>query len=197
MSDNDPQGNPSEPGPADQPNWGNVPPTGHTPPPGQYPPAGGYPPQGQTPPPAQYPPPGGYPPPGQYPPPAAYPPAGYQYAPAPAAPKHEQATTAMILGIVSLVGAFVCFVPVVLGPFAWYMGAKAKREIEDSRGALSGLSEAKGGMVTGIIATVLMILGLMLIGLLIVLTIADPTIWDEEVYESSWDAAASLLPGRG
>jgi hypothetical protein len=84
----------------------------------------------------------------------------------------------------------------VLGPFAWYLGAKAKREIEDSRGALSGLSEAKGGMITGIIATVLLILALLGIALLIVLTITVEGFWDEEFESGGYSTALSMLLGR-
>lgn len=81
------------------------------------------------------------------------------YAPPPApgyagqyAPKHPQATTVLVLGILSLV---VCG---LLGPFAWAMGNRALREIDANPGAYQGRSEANAGRICGIIATVLLIL---------------------------------------
>src|SRR3954454_6406204 len=109
-----------------QPNWGNA-----------------YPPPGQQPP--------GYPPPGGY-----YPPPGYAYPQYIQAPKHQSATTALILGIVGLVGGLACWLPILVAPFAWFTGAKAMREIDASNGMVSGRSEAKAGMVLGIIGTVIL-----------------------------------------
>jgi len=116
----------------------DVPPT--PPPGGQYPPNWGN----------AYPPP---PPGGQYPP--GY--AGY-----PVMPKHPQATTAMILGILSLV---VCG---VLGPFAWVMGSKAVKEIDANPHAYTGRSEANAGKIMGIIGTALLALGVLIIALAVI-----------------------------
>ena len=127
----------------------HVPPPGPPPPPGgQYPPNYGsaYPP----PPGAQYPPPPG----GQYPP-GYFP--GY-----PVPPKHPQATTAMILGILGLV---LCG---VIGPFAWVIGSKAVKEIDANPSAYSGRSEANAGKIMGIIGTALLGLSVVFIGLIVV-----------------------------
>lgn len=94
--------------------------------------------------------------PGAYPQ-QGYPPYGYGYLP-PAPPKHPSATTAMVLGIVGLAGAVVCGCLVVVSPFAWFMGAKAVKEIDASGGQYAGRGEAQAGMITGIIGTVLLIL---------------------------------------
>jgi uncharacterized membrane protein YjgN (DUF898 family) len=75
-----------------------------------------------------------------------------QYGPPP--PNHPQAITVLVLGILGLV---VCG---ILGPFAWVMGNRAVREIDASRGAFGGRTEANVGRILGIVATVLMIVGL-------------------------------------
>ena len=123
---------------------------------GQYPPNWG----------SAYPPPPG----GQYPPNygSAYPPPpGSQYPPGyapgyPVAPKHPQATTALVLGILGLV---LCG---LIGPFAWVIGSKAVKEIDANPTAFSGRSEANAGKIMGIVGTVLLGLMIAFIGLLVV-----------------------------
>lgn len=73
-------------------------------------------------------------------------------------PKHPQAQTAMVLGVVALAGGFTCLLPIFISPFAWYMGAKAKREMAAEPGRWSGQSEAQAGFIMGIIGTVLIAL---------------------------------------
>ncbi|MCW2767310.1 MAG: hypothetical protein JWO11_3269 [Nocardioides sp.] len=78
---------------------------------------------------------------------------------------HPSATTAMTLGLVSLIGGFMCGLPLVLGPFAWWTGARARRDIRaDPR--LDGDGQALAGMVTGIIATVFLAIGVLALVLL-------------------------------
>lgn len=100
----------------------------------------------------------GYPQPGY----GAYPPGGYGYA-APAQ-NHPSAQTAMVLGLVGLIGFFFCGITIVLSPFAWRMGARARREIDASGGTLGGRDTATVGYITGIIGTV--ILGLALLAII-------------------------------
>ena len=119
------------------------------------PPTAGY---GQTPPPPAY---GGQPNYGGQP--------GYGQAPygAPAAyagpvgTPDSGATTAMVLGIVGLVGSFLCGLPIVLSPFALFMGLSAKKRIDASAGALTGRGNAQAGFILGIIGTVLLVLVLL------------------------------------
>jgi hypothetical protein len=85
--------------------------------------------------------------------------------------KHDGAQTSMVLGLIGLIGFFLCGMTVLLSPFAWYMGAKAKREIDASGGALGGRDLAMVGLVTGIIGTVFLVLGVGFIGLLIAFSI--------------------------
>lgn len=106
-------------------------------------PSYGYPPQG----------PGGYPQQG-------FPPQGYG---PPSLPKHPQAQTAMVLGIISLAGSFTCLIPILLSPFAWYFGAKVKSEIAAEPQRWGGQSEAQAGFIMGIIGTVLLALGVVLL----------------------------------
>jgi len=68
---------------------------------------------------------------------------------------------ALVLGLVSVCGAFACLVPILASPFAWYIGAKACREIDREPGRWSGRGEAKAGMVLGIVGTVLMVLAIL------------------------------------
>ncbi len=144
MTDEQP-GNPADPTP---PGYGQQPP-----PPGygQQPPPPGY---GQQPPNWG----NAYPPPPQYPPPGY----GYPYPQAvPQAPKHSQATTAMVFGIVSLAGLVLCIVPILVAPVAWILGAKAVKEIDANPAAYSGRSEANAGKIMGIVGTCLLVLVLL------------------------------------
>lgn len=78
-------------------------------------------------------------------------------------PKEPQATTAMWLGIVGLVGWF-CF-PILgfLSPVAWIIGHKSLKAIRLSNGTLSGDSEARTGMVTGIIGSVILVIVILIL----------------------------------
>lgn len=144
-----------------------------TPPPGEQPPPANQPNWGSA-----YPP----PPPGGYPPPQGY-------NPYLTPPKHPQATTSMVLGIVSVAAGLMCWLPLLISPVAWIMGAKAVRDIDASRGAQSGRSEAVAGKVLGIIGTVLLILGIAAIVLLIVLSFTIDDFWSEDNWsdDGSWD----------
>jgi hypothetical protein len=64
-----------------------------------------------------------------------------------------------VLGIIGLVGLFVCGVLVVLSPIAWYYGNRALEEIDMSGGTLGGRGNAKAGQILGIIGTVLLGIG--------------------------------------
>nr|WP_280265139.1 DUF4190 domain-containing protein [Nocardia wallacei] len=95
-----------------------------------------------------------------YPPPQY----GYGYGPYPP-PEHPQATTILILGIVSLLCGLV-------GPFAWVMGRRVLTEIDNSGGMYGGRSNAQVGYVLGIITTVLTLLGLlMLVGYVVFIAV--------------------------
>jgi hypothetical protein len=91
----------------------------------------------------------------------------------PAPPNHPQATTAMVLGLVGVLGIFfLCGLTLVVSPFAWALGRNSLREIEASQGRLGGESSARAGMIMGIIGTALLGLGLlMIIGFAVVLAI--------------------------
>ena len=111
-----------------------------------------HPPYGQEP--APYPPYGQqpYPPQGQVP----YGAPGYG---GPVTPPHPSATTAMVLGIISLGGMFVCGLPIVLAPFAWMIGGRAVKEIDANPGRYSGRDQAQAGRIMGMIGTALLVLG--------------------------------------
>jgi hypothetical protein len=115
-----------------------------------------------------------------YPPVGGYPPPGYGYQPYPVAPpRHPSATTAMVLGIVAVAGGFLCWLPLVIAPFAWVTGAKAVKEIDASHGMQSGRGEATAGKVLGIIGTVLLAIGLVALIAFVVLSLTVDGFWDE------------------
>lgn len=123
----------------------------------------------------------GQPPRYQYPPapdsfPGAFP--GQPYGPySPVVPPHPQSTLAMVLGLVGLVGAvFTCGLTLVVSPFAWAIGRSSLHGIRQSRGGLGGESNARAGMIMGIIGTVLLVLAVVaLIAFVALVTLASTT----------------------
>ncbi len=93
-----------------------------------------------------------------YGPPQPY---GYGFVPQP--PDHPQATTVLILGIVSIVLSLSCGIGAIVGPFAWVMGRRALTEIDNSGGAIGGRSTTNVGYILGIVATIVGILYVLLI----------------------------------
>ena len=82
----------------------------------------------------------------------------------------------MVLGIVGLVGVFlVCGLTLFLSPFAWALGRNSLKEIQASQGRLGGESQARTGMVTGIIGTVLLVIAVVAIILFVILVAAGST----------------------
>lgn len=79
----------------------------------------------------------------------------YGYAPTPQ--PHPNSTTSMVLGILSLA------VFPILGPFAWYLGAKGRREMADQPGRWGPSSGLTAGIVLGAITTVLVAVFVMFI----------------------------------
>ncbi len=138
MTEHEPEG--GEPTPQWEP---------YQPPPSPY----GPPPQPGTPPPYGTPPPQYGAPPPQY------------GAPPPYRQSLPKATTAMILGIVSLASIvsapFLCglsFPGALVGPFAIWLGLSAQREIDREPGRWSNRSHAVAGLVCGSIGTVISVL---------------------------------------
>ena len=92
---------------------------------------------------------------------------GPGWAPAYGAPyigalKHGGANTSLVLGIISIASVvlgFTCCLITVPGvfcaPFAWWIGARAKREIEQQPGVYANLSSAQTGMWMGIVMTII------------------------------------------
>ena len=76
-----------------------------------------------------------------------------------APPPHPQATTALVLGMVSLIGLFVCLFPILAAPFAWRTGGRVVKEIDAQPGRWSGREQAQAGRIMGMIGTILLVLG--------------------------------------
>ena len=68
--------------------------------------------------------------------------------------------TSMGLGIAALAGVWFLLLPIALSPFAWWLGAKAKREIAAEPERWSGTGEAQAGVIMGVIGTVLLAVGI-------------------------------------
>jgi hypothetical protein len=88
-------------------------------------------------------------PPGQYAPPSYAGAYGGVLAP----PNDSQATTALVLGILSVVCCSI------LGPVAIFIGNASRRRIQASGGTLGGGGLATAGFVLGIIGTVFLVIG--------------------------------------
>ncbi|GAB2522197.1 DUF4190 domain-containing protein [Nocardia heshunensis] len=67
-------------------------------------------------------------------------------------PDHPQAVVVLILGIASLVFCQL------LGPVAWIMGSRARKDIQASGGAIGGSGMVTAGWICGIVSSALMIL---------------------------------------
>lgn len=70
-------------------------------------------------------------------------------------PDHPQTTTVLLLGILGF--ALCQFV----SPFAWVMGHRALKEIDESGGRWGGRSNIKIGYVLGIVGSCILILGVL------------------------------------
>ena len=91
--------------------------------------------------------------------------AGYAVRP----PDHPQSTLALVLGLVSVVGAFIfCGVTLLISPFAWGVGHSALKDIRASQGQIGGESQARTGMILGIVGTALLILAVVVVLVVIV-----------------------------
>lgn len=105
--------------------------------------------------------------------PGDQPPSGYGYGPPMPVrpPDHPKATTAMVLGIVSVAGGMFCYLPFFVAPFAWVMGGKAVREIDASQGKLGGRGMAQAGYILGIIGSVLLCIALLVIAVFVAILV--------------------------
>ena len=98
------------------------------------------------------------------PPPGPYPQYG---APPVRAPDHPQTITVLVLGIIGVTFFQLC------APIAWYLGTKAKREIEASGGAIGGLGMVNLGRILGIVGTVILGLSLLIVvGAVVIIIVA-------------------------
>lgn len=83
-------------------------------------------------------------------------------------PENSQATAALVLGILGVVGC------VVTGPFAWYMANQEIEAIDEGRRDPANRGQAVAGKVLGIIATVFLVLAVLflLLGLLFLMPVS-------------------------
>ncbi|MGO4256338.1 DUF4190 domain-containing protein [Marmoricola sp. RAF53] len=114
------------------------------------------------------------------------PPPGYGY-PAPTAPTPGSATSALILGILSLImcGLFT-------GIPAIFVGRNAIREIDASNGQLGGRSTANAGYILGIVGTAISAIGIVLFGVLLVFGLIFASNIDNCTFTDNGDNSSSL-----
>lgn len=93
----------------------------------------------------------------QYPSPATAYTFGQQlaYGPSGEAPEHPNATATLVLGIVGLATLFVAFP--FISPVAWYLGARARREMAADPGRYRSSGSLTAGYVLGIIGSLIAI----------------------------------------
>ena len=84
-------------------------------------------------------------------------------------PEDSQATTILVLGILSLV---VCQ---ILGPIAWVMGNTEIAGIDAGRRPPQNRGTAQAGRILGIISTVLMIIGVVLLFVFLIIGLVAST----------------------
>jgi hypothetical protein len=127
---------------------------------------------------------------------AGYPQAGYQQSPYPGygyptgPATSNRAVTVMVLGIASLVLFFACGLGVILAIVALVLSGGAKREIDESGGALGGAGMVTAGRITSWITIGLTIAATIF---LIVLAVAGAFSTSSDPYFSDFDAAIALF----
>lgn len=84
-------------------------------------------------------------------------------------PEDSQATTVLVLGILSLV---VCQ---ILGPIAWVMGNTEIAGIDAGRRPPQNRGTAQAGRILGIISTVLMIIGVVFLFVFLIIGLVAST----------------------
>jgi hypothetical protein len=67
------------------------------------------------------------------------------------------ATTVLVLGIISILCSQLA------GPVAWYLGDKELKAIRAGMAPASGEGTAKAGMIMGIIASILFVIGIIMV----------------------------------
>ncbi|MDT0200740.1 DUF4190 domain-containing protein [Nocardioides sp. AE5] len=98
--------------------------------------------------------------------------APYQYVPPP--PPHPAASTSLTLGLISLIGGMLCYVPILMAPYALIHGRRTVREIDAEPGRWSGRESASAGYILGIIGTVILALGILVtVGVVTLLVVMD------------------------
>lgn len=103
----------------------------------------------------------------------SYPPPPPGPSPYPVAPREPHATTALILGLIGVIGGWMCCLPVVVSPVALVYGKKSLNAIREQP-HLGGHGEAVAGLVLGICGTVLIAFGVFVVFGFAAWWVADP-----------------------
>jgi hypothetical protein len=76
----------------------------------------------------------------------------------------------MVLGIIGVAGS-ILLLPVLVSPLAWYFGAVAERQAEREPTRYRRASEARTGMILGIIGTAMLGVGLLMLVVIVTFTV--------------------------
>jgi hypothetical protein len=71
-------------------------------------------------------------------------------------PTHPNATPAVVLGVLGVLGAVVCLG--FFAPLAWWLGARSVRQIDADPATYGGRGKANAGRILGIVGTALFVL---------------------------------------
>ena len=89
----------------------------------------------------------------------------------PPLPEHPNSNLVLTLGIVGMCANFIMFP--FISPIAWYLGAKAKRELVNNPGVYRDTGKLTAGYVLGIVGSMFVIAGILLIvGLIAAFTLS-------------------------
>ncbi|HEY9351925.1 MAG TPA: DUF4190 domain-containing protein, partial [Nocardioides sp.] len=78
-----------------------------------------------------------------------------------------------------------CYLPLLLSPFALFMGLASKKRIDASNGALTGRGSAQAGFILGIIGTVILALGIVLVAIIVIIGVSGG--FDDPGYDSGYE----------
>ncbi len=95
-------------------------------------------------------------------------------------PEASQSTTALVLGLVGLLGGVSAVFLGVLGllagflsPFGWYLGRKEMKAIDAGLRDPTNRGTAKAGMILGIVGTVFIVLAIALFVVIVIAVLLD------------------------
>lgn len=87
--------------------------------------------------------------------------------------ERSRATTALVTGIIGLVGGLLTGVLILLSPVAWLVGQQELTAIDAGRRDPANRSRANTGRVLGIVGTVLLVVALVIVVVALIVTVDE------------------------